>query len=175
MIVTPNMELLCQFLKAHADTGFYHGYESEIQTPYFQRSKQVHAPTGTLMLFTRDVGSHSSGWWKNPDYERCYHLSLSFWNMEPDEPQPAPFDHKKAEVWVRLFFHPNTNLVWEEPASPTSKNEVFHYRVFCNPAWEPIMPRKEVYSKDFTPAGWKSWSERTGEDSWSIAGYEEKD
>lgn len=31
-----------------------------------------------IIIFTRDEGAHTCGWWKNPDYERCYHLSISF-------------------------------------------------------------------------------------------------
>ena len=30
----------------------------------------------TSLIYTMDEGMHSIGWWKNPDYARCYHLSL---------------------------------------------------------------------------------------------------
>lgn len=39
---------------------------------------------------------------------------------------------------------------------------VHHYRLFCDKAWKPILPRGEVYSKDWTPADWKSWSDVHG-------------
>ena len=32
-------------------------------------------------------------------------------------------------------------------------------RPLCDTHWRPILPRKEVYSKDFTELGWKSASE----------------
>jgi len=38
-------------------------------------------------------------------------------------------------------------------------NEVWHYRVFTNPAGEPILPRGEVYSREFTEKGWLSFSD----------------
>ena len=37
--------------------------------------------------------------------------------------------------------------------------EVYHYRLFCDEGWQPIMPRGEVYSTQFTELGWKSFSE----------------
>lgn len=36
---------------------------------------------------------------------------------------------------------------------------VYHYRLFCDEAWKPIMPRGEVYSTQFTERGWKSFSD----------------
>lgn len=80
-----------------------------------------------IIIFTRDEGAHTCGWWKNPDYERCYHLSISF---------PGGWNRKKAGV--------------------------FHYRLFCDVNWNPIMPRGEVYSTKFTELGWKSFSELHG-------------
>lgn len=55
----------------------------------------------------------------------------------------------------------NRRLLWcEAPYSEQGKrNEVYHYRLFCDKNWQPIMPRGEVYSKQFTELGWKSFSE----------------
>lgn len=66
-----------------------------------------------LLLFTRDGGMHSSGWWKNPDYERCWHLSLSFLDAETAE--SAPHDHGEARRWCELFFGDHTRYLWIEP------------------------------------------------------------
>lgn len=51
--------------------------------------------------------------------------------------------------------------IWaESPVTDEGRlRDVWHYRVFCNPAWEPIIPRGEVYSKEFTENGWLSWSD----------------
>lgn len=162
-IITKDMEQLRQRMKAHAHTGTFDGRQSNMHTFYFRQARQIHMPSGTSLLFTRDAGHHSSGYWKNPDYERCYHLSLSFWDLTGEIPVPRPFEEQTAEVWVRLFYRQNITYVWEEPMTEKLPGEVRHYRVFCDPKWYPIIPRKEVYSKDYTPAGWKSWSDRVYE------------
>lgn len=111
-----------------------------------------------LIIFSRDTGHHTCGWWKNPDYERCYHLSLSFVDGFGNE---KPHNTKTANKVVKLLFGSNSKLVWCEP--PYSKlgikKEVWHYRLFCDVSWRAIKPRGEVYSKQFTEVGWKSFSE----------------
>jgi hypothetical protein len=32
----------------------------------------------SFTAFPLDIGAHTSGWWKNPDYEACWHLSISY-------------------------------------------------------------------------------------------------
>jgi hypothetical protein len=123
-----------------------------------------------VMIFSRDVGHHSGGWLKNPDYERCWHLSLSFRGSDGHPMNPArrleraPQMHRLAERLCDLFYGTNTRYIWAEP--PFSKigkrYQVWHYRVFCNEAWHPIVPRGEVYSKELTEKGWKSFSELYG-------------
>lgn len=115
------------------------------------------------MIFTRDTGMHASGWFKNPDYERCWHLSLSF--REPDGSKNAgarlPYDERAGAEWVKAFFDDWTRYVWmESPFSDEGKAcDVWHHRVFCDPAWQPLILRGEVYSREFTEKGWLSWSE----------------
>lgn len=118
-----------------------------------------HSASGTLLIFTRETGYHSSGWWKNPDYERCWHLSLSFRDQESGE--YLPFNEKTAMEWIDLFFGDDKRMLWiEPPAYPEGKKAgVWHYRLFCDEGWQPIKPRGEVYSRDLTEAGYKSWSE----------------
>jgi hypothetical protein len=127
---------------------------------YLDGCTWYHRDTGTIFAFTRDVGHHSSGWWKNPDYERCFHLSLSFRDPRTDLPRPRDLEQTKA--WVRAVFgQQERRYLWcEPPFSPTGKElDVWHYRLFCNERWQPFKPRGEVYSKKFTEAGWKSWSD----------------
>jgi len=104
------------------------------------------------IVFTRDTGYHTGGWWKNPDYERCWHLSISF----------RSGNEKKAlkEILSNLFGSYEKFLWVESPYSEQGKSmQVWHYRLFCNENWEPIQPRGEVYNTDFTERGWKSFSE----------------
>lgn len=121
-------------------------------TEYFESCRWWLERFDCILIFTRDVGHHTSGWWKNPDYERCYHLSISF---------PGGRSRKKEQYILQKLFRGNCRLLWCEPpySSEGKKAEVYHYRLFCNEGWEPIMPRGEVYSTQFTELGWKSFSE----------------
>lgn len=134
-------------------------YRGCFEKPYFDRCIGCHEPTGTILIFTRDEGMHTSGWWKNPDYERCLHLSLSF--RDPATGLPRPRDVQLSKEWVEAFFHDTRHLIWAEPpySAEGKAGEVWHYRVFCDPDWKPMLPRKEVYTRDFTEIGWKSFSE----------------
>lgn len=93
-----------------------------------------------------------SGWWKNPEYERCYHLSIDY---------PGGMIFKKTEWLLNALFGSNRKLMWCEPpySEHGKKLGVYHYRLFCDEEWKPIMPRGEVYSTQFTERGWKSFSE----------------
>lgn len=115
------------------------------------------------LIFTRDDGMHASGWWKNHDYARCEHLSLAFHHVYADGTlEAAPHDHVRARLWCRAFFGERRRLLWiEPPFSPQGQRaDVYHYRLFLAPDWRtPTLPRKEVYSREFTEAGWRSWSD----------------
>lgn len=157
-IITPSMDKLAHQMKRFAERGLFDG---QTMTPYFNRARQFHEETGTMLLYTRESGYHSSGWWKNPDYERCYHLSISFWDVEAEIPRP--FEPGLSRTWASAFFGAWTRYIWEE-SSVTHKlrpgsADVHHYRVFCDVMWKPIIPRGEVYTKEFIEEGWKSWSD----------------
>ena len=139
-----------------ANSGTWGGRE---QTAYFERCRAIHRTSGTFIIFSRDIGHHSSGWWKNPDYERCFHLSLSF--FDPVTMQRAPRDKNLTKQWVEAFYGSDRDKLWcEPPYSDEGKaNEIWHYRLFCDPAWEPIIPRGEVYGRELTEAGWLSYSD----------------
>lgn len=168
--MTPKEKLVAR-MRLAALSGLYSGL---IETPgakdYIKRcSASIVDRAGmdsgilTVLLFTRDTGHHSSGWWKNPDYERCWHLSVSFRDWATN--QPKPFISSAGRAWARLFFGDNARWLWVEgPYSELGKrNDVYHYRLFADEGWQPLKPRGEVYSKDWTPAGWMSFSEAHGE------------
>jgi hypothetical protein len=122
------------------------------------------------VIFTRDAGHHTGGWLKNPDYERCYHLSLSFRGSDGHPLNPArrleraPQMHRLARQICVAFYGPDTRYLWAEPpfSEEGKRLQVWHYRVFCDPAWRPIVPRREVYSRELTEKGWKSFSDLYG-------------
>lgn len=153
-------ENIARWLQWKASFGTYDGIMTPYAKAYTDQCKAIHKPSGTILLFTRDEGMHESGWWKNPDYERCLHLSLSF--RDPKTGLPRSRDKDWTDKWIEAFFPATKNLIWAEPPySPEGKKaDVWHYRVFYAPGWiAPILPRKEVYSKDFTPAHWLSYSD----------------
>lgn len=146
-------------MRNRAFTGFFRGSLKESKS-YLNRCSAVHQPTGTSIGFTRDLGHHSSGWFRNPDYERCFHLSLSF--RDPHTGEFTSKNQKLTDEWLSLFYGDNKRLLWIEPPCYEigKKLDVWHYRLFVHIDWEtPLLPRKEVYTKTFTPPGWKSWSE----------------
>ena len=158
-------EQIVASMKQEAATGTFSGRVGRMEEIAYMRRCTFKCPkTSVLIIFTRDVGHHESGWFKNPDYERCFHLSTSaqpprIWT--PDTPEP-----NKAVIlaWVEAFFGDDIRYVWcEGPFKPEAKKlGVQHWRLFCNPAWEPIKPRKEVYTREFTEKGWKSFSDIAG-------------
>lgn len=163
---------LVQRMKTAAERSTYDGQLGGGR--YLDRCRHYCSNTSALMIFTRDIGMHTSGWWKNPDYERCYHLSISFAAREQAEFFPLPHNHKVARRWCEAIFHDRTKLLWIEP--PFSEHgkarDVYHYRLFCDEAWQPTKPRGEVYSKDWTPADWKSWSDIHGAEAGENFGSE---
>jgi hypothetical protein len=152
---------------------------------YYRRCTHFHWRTGTVVMFTRDTGHHTSGWFKNPDFERCLHLSLSFREPRPEadvellgSPHTitalggvlplAPFDPALADAWTKAILGDARRLSWCEGAFSAEGRAVSvrHWRVFCDRAWEPIKPRGEVYDRELTEAGWQSWSEQHAYPNW---------
>ena len=162
--MTASMEKMVRALRLYAETGIFSGIiRSEFNNTYLDSCRAYHRQTGSMLIYTRDSGYHTGGWWKNPDYERCYHLSVSF--RDPETDAPRPYDKKIAAQWVKALFGNDDRLTWcEPPYTPEGKVcDVYHYRLFCDPSWTPIKPRGEVYSRDFTEKGWKSFSDLHGE------------
>jgi hypothetical protein len=153
------MERFARDLMQHAKSGLWDGKSP--RTLYFERARRMHPETGTLLLLTRENGYHTSGWFKNPDYERCFHLSMSFWDLEGNTGRS--FEHPLAKAWCCALYGPWMRYIWEEGPALSKPPEVRHYRVFVNAYWQPIIPRGEVYNLDFTEKGWKSWSDLQGE------------
>ena len=135
--------------------------------------RAVVAPLGVSIIFSRDVGHHSGGWWKNPDYERCRHLSIAalpedfvdqaLRQMRKDRlADRADFETPAFKrLLLESFFGAAARFAWAEPpkyAHGIAQN-TWHYRVFCDEHWVPLLPRGEVYSRELTEAGWKSTSE----------------
>lgn len=142
--------------------GFYHGTHDPEQMKLLKHctGEWIADETQSLIIFTRDDGMHHLGMFKNPDYDRCYHLSLSFRSNLTGH--SIPKDEKLTKMWLDAFFSPDDQKkLWvESPKSTEGKQrDVWHYRLICDEHWQGIIPRKEVYTTEFTELGWKSFSE----------------
>jgi hypothetical protein len=118
------------------------------------------------LLLTRDRMHHSVGWWRNAEYEFCWHLSISarpavdarlaLAGLKP--PQEVGYvDLPKAEetYWGRLFFQEHADKVWHEPGGTDPRyslqeaarsRSLVHLRLFLDPeTGQPFIPQGEVY------------------------------
>lgn len=154
-------EGVARWLKVESAKWVWNGRDTPHGTAYIDHCTAAHVPTGSILILTREDGYHTSGWWKNPDYERCLHLSVSF--RDPETGEKLPRDKSVTEDWLTLIFGDYRRLIWSEPpcSDEGKKGDMWHYRLFfADPAFTaPILPRGEVYSKEFTEAGWLSFSD----------------
>lgn len=161
--MTPIEKLVAQ-MRTVAKAGTYRGLiETAQDESYFRACTRQVPQLGMVVIFTRDAGHHEGGWWKNPEYERCEHLSLSFY--DPSTLQADQFNADKARRIAKMFFGVHLKWVWVEPPyTPEGRlRNVHHYRLFCDAGWQSLKPSGEVYSTGKTPAHWKSFSEIHGE------------
>jgi len=160
-----NLDALVPFAKLRSQRGFYDGRvngQSATLIALCRHELVLDRERAMSVLFTRDIGHHTSGWWKNPDYERCWHLSLAMWERRFG--RSLPHEAGEFQRVAEAFYGDDTRLVWiEGPYSPEGKaKDVWHYRLFADPSWAPLLPRGEVYSTDWTPPDWRSFSEVHG-------------
>jgi hypothetical protein len=107
-------------------------------------------------LFTYDVGAHNCGWWRNSQYDRCWHLSLVV--MKPGaRVLEGAFETPTDVEWRAIaaaFFGPDVTRAWIEPpasafdtyrTSPQSRH-TYHVRVFTDREGHALTPEGEVYT-----------------------------
>jgi hypothetical protein len=109
-------------------------------------------PSVTIsVLASHDQGTHASGWWRNSDYDRCWHLSLCALHPAHGYVDLPDSDLKS---WARGVFGQHVAISWTEP--PASKLDIYrdapasayttHVRVFLDQGGNPIQPEGEVYT-----------------------------
>jgi hypothetical protein len=164
-VVFTDLVALVNFAKLRSLAWLYDGRVNHANMSNIRRCThkfKVTPELGAIVMFTRDVGHHSGGWWKNPDYERCFHVSTSYRDIKTGD----HVEHQKdvSERIAKAFYGADITLCWiEGPYSDEGKQaDVWHYRLFCDPGWQAFKPKGEVYSKDWTPAHWRSFSDIHG-------------
>jgi hypothetical protein len=116
------------------------------------------------MMLSRDRMHHSVGWFRNAEYEYCWHLSISAWERDsytagrsPRDAGSTAADIPAAEerYWSFAFFPEDYDKLWHEPGgtdprlTPAEKmrhRHFAHLRLFLDPeTLEPFIPQGEVY------------------------------
>lgn len=101
-------------VKNQSEKGIWNGKDI---TDYFQECRFFIPRFNCTLIFTKETGYHSSGWWKNPDFERCYHLSISF--------KEGRNESILKKILISVFGNNLKNLLVEAPySSEGKKNEV---------------------------------------------------
>lgn len=150
-------------MREQARRGWYIGDETTLRR-YGAWRDVVARTTPELhvrLLLTRDKMHHSVGWWRNAEYEYCWHLSISAWDRSllalPSSRRPEPEDlpDDEARYWSFAIFPGNTDKLWHEPGgtdprlTPAEKmrhRHFAHQRLFLDPeTFEPFIPTGEVY------------------------------
>jgi hypothetical protein len=76
----------------------------------------------TFVLFTFDVGHHASGWFRNSDYDRCFHLSVSHPDLSgPPGTRLCDVTVEEIRAWAIAAFGEDRRLSWFEPRYAASK------------------------------------------------------
>lgn len=118
------------------------------------------------LMLTRDRMHHSVGWWRNAEYEYCWHLSISsrealafrmgLAGLKLSHEVPyVPLEKTEEMYWGRLFFQNHADKVWHEPGGTDPRltreekvrnRAICHLRLFLDPeTFQPFMPQGEVY------------------------------
>lgn len=166
---TPEHVKTARALTRRARTGWYTGDEESILR-YGGRAVVPSAVNPqelrTSLLFSRDKMHHSVGWWRNAEYEYCWHLSIGVWEASAFRAYkfglrstPPPWEDlpdDEVAYWARLLFGEHANKAWHEPggtdprltrAEAHGRASMVHLRVFLDPeTFEPFIPSGEVYT-----------------------------
>lgn len=151
---------LARRLWLKADRGWYLGSDETLRR--FAAKVDIPSATnpdelGIRLLFTKDKMHHSVGWWRNAEYEYCWHLSISAWDISDggDSQEPEDVPDEEERYWAHAIFPVDFNKLWHEPGgtdprlTPAEKikhRHFSHLRLFLDPeTFEPFVPKGEVY------------------------------
>jgi hypothetical protein len=156
-------------MRAKARKGWFNGTRATLEA-FSAKRLTVARTTPELIvcvLLSRDRAHHGCGWFRNAEYEYCWHLSLSARDRlayaaaqaggTPGSQlgyQEVPRD--EVRYWSRLIFGEHVDKLWNEPGGgdPSLTQEqahrnslIWHLRLFLDPeTQEPFIPTGEVYT-----------------------------
>lgn len=113
------------------------------------RSRVDHDQSVSI-LYTLDRGAHASGWWRNSEYETCFHLSM----VGMADGQYSEIAEVERRAWAIAIFGTEASKCWNEPPASwadryrTARASVatWHTRLFVDQQLRPIIPTGEVYT-----------------------------
>jgi hypothetical protein len=148
-------------MRARARRGWYLGDMETLQRFAVREVVRcVTEPELTIsLLVSRDKMHHSVGWWRNAEYEYCWHVSLS--TREADQAM-AKVPDDEVRYWAHAFFPEDYDKIWTEPGGTDPRltleekrrhATMWHLRVFLEPQlldsrgepFHPFIPKGEVY------------------------------
>jgi len=145
-------------LYRRAMRGWYTGDERSLRRYAGKADVRPSPELWIRLLFSRDRMHHSVGWWRNAEYEYCWHLSMSAWDATTGPPahgKPEDIPPEVERYWTHAFFPADFNKVWHEPGgtdprlTPREKmrhRHFVHQRIFLDPeTFQPFVPQGEVY------------------------------
>lgn len=105
------------------------------------------------LILTLDHGTHASGWWRNSQYDLCFHLSICGLSADRSEYE-TPLE-AEMRWWATAFFSIDVDKAWIEPPASAldryrfarSSAHTWHVRLFLDrETGEAILPKGEVYT-----------------------------
>lgn len=151
---------MAEAMLGRANGGWYIGDMASLNR-YGQRADVIGRTEPGLkirLLLTKDKMHHSVGWWRNAEYEYCWHLSISAWDrasIVKGHPEPEDIPPDEERYWSFAFFPTHFDKLWHEPGgtdprlTPEEKQRHRHFahlRLFLDPeTFHPFIPTGEVY------------------------------
>lgn len=153
------IEAAATYLKLAAARGTTLTFKNRIRE-YYQSCRGYHAPTGSVVVLTREEGYHSGGHWDSPEHERCVHLGLSF--RDPLAPhRPIARDKALTRQWLDAIFAGEQPFLFVEApwTSGAKVTDTWHYRLFMAPDFDVPIIEKMPARPDWAPPHWKRFNE----------------
>jgi len=148
--ITANHHLQIVTLQACARLDPWNGQSSISQAHRLVVRSRVDHDQTVSILYTLDRGAHASGWWRNSEYETCFHLSIV--GMHAGKYSQVADVERRA--WAIAIFGEQVSKCWNEPPADSTDRyrtapasvATWHTRLFVDQQLRPIIPRGEVYT-----------------------------
>jgi hypothetical protein len=169
--VEPHDMAIARAMRFKARRGWYTGDEASLQAfGARQITPAATEPELTMSLtLSRDRMHHSVGWWRNAEYEYCWHLSVAAKAVPfpPSQTMWASVDfdwipRDEVRYWSHAIFGEHVDKLWFEPGGTDPRltrqealthAKFWHMRLFLDPELldargephVPFIPAGEVY------------------------------